>query len=109
MDAGRWYAINNAPQTLPKLDAIDDYRASPLFTERERAALDFATELTEHRNVSPGTFAALSRFYSEREICEINWVVSTNNLFNLNNLGLGIASDGLCELSSRPQATEARR
>jgi alkylhydroperoxidase family enzyme len=109
MDAGRWYAISNAPHTVPKLDAIDDYRTSPLFTEQERAALDFATELTEQRNVSPGTFAALSRFYSEREICEINWVVSTNNLFNLNNLGLGIASDGLCELSSRPQATEARR
>jgi alkylhydroperoxidase family enzyme len=101
MDAGRWYVLTNAQHLVPKLDAINDYQASPLFTEAERAALDFATELTQHRNVGPGTFAALSRFYSEREICEINWVVSTNNLFNLNNLGLGISSDGLCELSQR--------
>jgi len=35
----------------------------------------------------------LSRHYSEREICEINWIVSTNHLFNINNLGLGIGSD----------------
>lgn len=98
-DAGRWYAINKAPHTVPKLDALAEYQTSPLFSDAERAALDFATELTEHKHVSPDTFAALARHYSEREICEINWLVSTNHLFNLNNLGLGISSDGLCQIS----------
>lgn len=109
MDAGRWYAINKTPHNVPKLDALREYRTSPLFSDRERAALDFATELTEHKKVSPGTFAALSRHYSEREICEIVWVISSNHLFNLNNLGLGIGSDGLCELSpqSRPAAVRS--
>jgi alkylhydroperoxidase family enzyme len=101
-DAGRWYAINNAPHNLAKLDAIDEYRTSPLFSDKERAALDFATELTETKHVSRETFARLSRHYSERGICEINWLVSTNHLFNINNLGLGIGSDGLCELSRKP-------
>ncbi len=89
MDAGRWYAINKAPHNLPKLDAINEYQTSPLFSDKERAALDFATELTE------------------QEICEINWLVSTNHLFNINNIGLGIGSDGLCEINRRPQTVSS--
>ncbi len=102
MDAGRWYAINKAPHYLPKLDALGEYQTSPLFSDKERAALDFATELTEQKHVSPETVAALSRHHSEREICEIVWLVSSNHLFNINNVGLGIGSDGLCDISRRP-------
>jgi alkylhydroperoxidase family enzyme len=111
MDAGRWHAINKAPHNLPKLDALSEYRTSPLFSGTDRAALDFATELTEQKHVSPETFAALSRHYSEREICEIVWVVSSNHLFNINNVGLGIGSDGLCELNPRraPKASMSSR
>lgn len=108
MDAGRWYVINKAPHILAKVDAINEYRTSPLFDDKERAALDFATELTEHKHVSADTFAALSRHYSEREICELDWVVATNHLFNINNLGLGISSDGLCEIGRRPEPASSR-
>jgi len=104
-DAGRWYAMKNAQHTMPKLDAIGEYRTSLLFSDKERAALDFATELTEHKHVSPETFAALSYHYSERQTCEIVWVVSSNHLFNINNLGLGIGSDGLCELITQRTTT----
>lgn len=108
MDAGRSYVIKHDPQSLPKLDAVDEYRTTPLFSDKERAALDFATELTEQKRVSPDTFESLSRHYSEREICEIVWIVSTNHLFNLNNLGLGVGSDGLCEIIDRkPQPASA--
>jgi alkylhydroperoxidase family enzyme len=107
MDADRWSMITDMPHILPKLDAIDEYRTNPLFSDKERAALDFATELTEHKHVSPETFDALSRHHSEREICEIVWVVSTNHLMNINNLGLGIGSDGLCEIDGVRAAAAA--
>jgi alkylhydroperoxidase family enzyme len=103
-DAGRWSVTEKMPHLLPKLDALHEYRASSLFDGKERAALDYATELTETKNVSPETFAQLSRHYSEREICEVVWVVATNHLFNLTNRGLNIGSDGLCELSSRSRS-----
>jgi alkylhydroperoxidase family enzyme len=103
-DAGRWYITEKQPHLLPKLDVLHDYRSSPLLSEHERAALDFASELTEHKHISPDTFAVLSRHYSEREICEIVWVVSSSHLTNINNLGLGIGSDDLCELAKRKQA-----
>lgn len=107
MDADRWYVINKMPHLVPKLDALHEYQISSLFSDKERAALDFATELTEHKHVSPDTFQTLSGHYSEREICEITWIVSTNHLFNINNLGLGIGSDRLCEINRRPQAASS--
>jgi alkylhydroperoxidase family enzyme len=99
MDANRWAAINKASQSPAKLDALDEYQTSPLFTDRERAALDYATELTENKHVSPETFAQLERYFSEREICEIVWLVASEHLYNINNIGLNIGSDGMCEVT----------
>jgi len=106
-DAGRWYIGEKQPHLLPKVEALHDYQTNRLFSDKERAALDFATELTEHKHISPDTFSALSQHYSERQICEIVWVASSNHLNNINNLGLGIGSDGLCELAK--QKTNARK
>jgi alkylhydroperoxidase family enzyme len=103
-DSGRWYVNKKRPHLLPKLDALLDYRQNPLFSVQERAALDFATELAEHRSVSPDTFRELSTHYSDRQVCEIVWVISSNFLLNINNLGMGIGSDGLCELAGLPTA-----
>ncbi|MPZ93990.1 MAG: carboxymuconolactone decarboxylase family protein [Propionibacteriales bacterium] len=108
-DAGRWYVMtkDKDDKLLAKVDAVDEYRTSPLFSDTERAALDFATELTEQKHVGSETFNTLRQHFSEREICEIDWVVATNHLFNINNLGLGISSDGLCELA-KPKLTAAQ-
>ena len=100
MDANRWATITKAPHNTAKLDELDDYRSSPLFSDAERAALDYATELTQSRRVSPDTFARLERHFSEREICEIVWLVASEHLYNINNIGLNIGSEGLCEMES---------
>lgn len=108
VDGQRWFAMHKAPQHLPKLDALHEYQSSQLFSVQERAALDFTTALTEHKHVSPETFAQLSRHYSEREICEIVWLISSEHLYNLNNLGLGIGSDGLCQINNKPSFSAVR-
>jgi alkylhydroperoxidase family enzyme len=63
-----------------KFDALADYRTSDLFTEAERALLDYVTELTRERKVNPETFARMARHYSEREICEIVWLAASEHL-----------------------------
>ncbi|MGH2894587.1 MAG: carboxymuconolactone decarboxylase family protein, partial [Solirubrobacteraceae bacterium] len=42
-DSGRWYVNKRRPHLIPKLNALHDYRRSPLFSAKERSALDFAT------------------------------------------------------------------
>lgn len=48
MDASRWDAIRTSMNER-KFDALGQYRTSPLFTDAERAALDYATELTQDK------------------------------------------------------------
>jgi alkylhydroperoxidase family enzyme len=98
MDTARWYVMTKSPENLERMDALPGYRTSPLFTDAERAALDYVTELTTVKEVDAGTFGRLARHYSEREICDIVWLVASEHVYNLTNLGLGIGSDGLCEL-----------
>src|ERR1041384_6935221 len=97
MDIGRAFTIK-ASMNQAKFDALDQYRASDLFTEAERAALDYVTELTKEKKVNPDTFARLSRHYSEREICEIVWLVASEHLYNMTNIGVNIHSDMLCDI-----------
>jgi len=104
MDIGRWFAIKES-MNQAKFDALDRYRTSPMFTEAERAALDYASELTKERKVGPETFSRLLRHYSERAICEIVWLVATEHLYNMTNIGLNIHSDMLCDISRRQRAS----
>ena len=100
MDIGRSFAVK-ASMNEAKFDALEQYSTSSLFTEKERAALDYATELTRNKKVNPETLARMSRYYSEREICEIVWLVASEHVYNMTNIGLNIHSDMLCEISGR--------
>ena len=100
IDIGRSFAIK-ASMNRAKFDALEQYGTSPLFSDAERAALDYVTELTKDKKVDPGTFARMSRFYSEREICEIVWLVATEHVYNMTNLGLNIHSDMLCDVARK--------
>jgi alkylhydroperoxidase family enzyme len=100
MDIGRSLVIK-ASMNEAKFDALDEYRTNSLFGEAERAALDYVTELTSDKKGNPDAFARLSRYYSEREICEIVWLVASEHLYNLTNIGLNIHSDMLCDISRK--------
>ena len=102
IDIGRAFTIK-ASFNETKFDALEEYRTSSLFTEAERAALDYVTELTRDKKVNPDTFTRLSCHYSEREICEIVWLVASEHVYNLTNIGLNIHSDMLCDLSRKTQ------
>ena len=107
-DIGRSFAIK-ASLNEEKFDALEQYHTSNLFTEAERAMLDYVTELTRDKKVSPGTFARLSGHYSEREICEIVWLVASEHVYNLTNIGLNIHSDMICEVSRKRNGPAAKR
>ena len=106
MDIGRSFTIK-ASMNEAKFDALEQYRTSELFTDAERAALDYVTELTKEKKVDPSTFSRVSHHYSEREICEIVWLVASEHLYNMTNIGLNIHSDMLCDLSRKKQQRAA--
>lgn len=106
IDIGRAFTIQ-ASMNQAKFDALEEYRTSPLFTEAERVALNYLTELTKEKSVNPDTFARMARYYSEREICEIVWLVASEHFYNMTNIGLNIHSDMLCDISKKNKASQA--
>lgn len=98
LDIGRAQAASRTA-LLEKLDAVASFRTSPLFSERERAALAYVEEATRNRRVADDTFATLRRNFDEREIVAITWLNAVENYFNLLNVPLGIESDGLCAIA----------
>lgn len=103
MDIGPSFVIKETMNEA-KFDALEEYKTSSLFTDAERATLDYVTELTKDKEVNSDTFARLSRHYSERQICEIVWLVASEHLYNITNIGLNIHSDMLCDISRQRKA-----
>lgn len=100
IDIGRSFVIKQTMNEA-KFDALEEYSTNPLFSEAERAMLDYVTELTKEKKVNPEIFARMARHYSEREICEIVWLVASEHLYNMTNIGLNIHSDMLCDITKR--------
>ncbi len=58
------------------LEALGEYRTSPAFTERERAALQFAEEIVrDDRDVSEACFTRVAGRFAEPEIVELVFIV----------------------------------
>ncbi|HTW60199.1 MAG TPA: hypothetical protein VMD55_00245, partial [Terracidiphilus sp.] len=100
IDIGRFFTIKSK-MNQAKFDAMDDYATSPLFSEADRAALDYVTELTRDKKVNPATFERMRNHFSERAICEIVWLVASEHVYNMTNIGLNIHSDMLCEIGRK--------
>jgi uncharacterized peroxidase-related enzyme len=66
-----------------KMAAIYEYQTSPLFDDRERAALDFARDAASIPNgVTDASYEQLTRHWSDDEIVEILGVVCMFGVFN---------------------------
>lgn len=81
-----------------KFYELENFRKSTLFSEAEKAALAFAEELTVHKKANRESFDALQKHFTERQQCEIAWLIASEHYYNLVNLAFNIHSDQLCDL-----------
>lgn len=85
-----------------KLAALDDYERSPLYTERERAALAYAEAATDPaRRVDDACFARLRARFDEHAILELTALVAFQNLSSKFNAALAVPAQGFCALPAR--------
>lgn len=90
------YCIDMHWAELLKLDAdprhvnaVAGWREAPFFSDRERAALNWAEAVTarSHHATSDEEFAKLREHFSDEEIAELGFAISTITAWNLLNLG----------------------
>jgi len=73
---------HTAPEglTQEECDALADWRVSPHFDARERAALAFTDASTREVEVPDAVFEALRSHFNERQIVELTVLIGTYNM-----------------------------
>ncbi|MDR5709755.1 MAG: carboxymuconolactone decarboxylase family protein [Armatimonadota bacterium] len=82
-------------EDVRRLVALSAWRDSPLFTERERAALAWAEAVTRiaEKGVPEAVWQEARRWFSERELVELTMAVITINAWNRLNVAFRVLPD----------------
>jgi uncharacterized peroxidase-related enzyme len=82
-----------------KLWALEGWRESNLFDERERAALEYAEAITvSEREVDDDLMARLRARFDEDAIVELTALIAFQNMSSKFNAALGVPPQGFCRL-----------
>jgi len=85
--------------SLRKVEAIDDWRDSPLFDARERAVLAYAEAITDSRQqVTDAHVNALRAHFDDEAIVELTALVAFQNLSSKFNNALDVPAQGFCRI-----------
>ena len=76
-----------------KIDAIEAWEHSPLFTPCERAVLAYARAMTLDVQVATPTFDALRGWFNEREMIELTATIAGYNMVARFLEALGLQSE----------------
>jgi len=78
-----------------KIEALGNYGNSPLFSDAERIALEYADAITDtRRDVDDELFARLQRCYDDDTIAELTMIIAWQNASSRFNHALRIPSQG---------------
>jgi alkylhydroperoxidase family enzyme len=91
-----------AGATEAKIADVATAASSELFSESERAALEFAEAMTfSDRRVSDQLFTRVRSHFSEAQVVELAAAVALENFRSKFNVALGIEAQGFCVLKPR--------
>ena len=78
-----------------KLEALNDYAKSPLFSDAEKVALEYADAITvTRRDVDDELFARVQRHYDDDTIAEMTMIIAWENASSRFNRAFRIPSQG---------------
>jgi alkylhydroperoxidase family enzyme len=78
-----------------KIDALNDYANSPLFSDAERVALEYADAITDtNRDVDDDLFARLQHHHDDDTIAELTMIIAWENESSRFNRAFRVPSQG---------------
>lgn len=92
--------------SVEKVEALNDWRTSVLFDQRERAALDY-TEAVTHSDaqVEDRHLEALRGHFDDDAIIELTGLIAFQNMSSKFNSALDVPPQGFCKLPGPSDAT----
>jgi AhpD family alkylhydroperoxidase len=95
---------------LEKVNALDNWQQSPLFTDTERIALEYAEAVTLRSSaIDDGLIQQLKSHFDEDAVVELTALIGFQNLSSKFNSALGVPPQGFCRVPRREgsEATQA--
>jgi AhpD family alkylhydroperoxidase len=93
------YYLLQAAGSSDKAAAVASWRESKLYSDRERAALEYAEAMTDTaQRVEPGQIDALKRHFDEDGVVALTAWIAFQNLSAKFNAALGAEENGLCQM-----------
>lgn len=85
--------------SMDKIDALENWRESELFSAKEQAALEFAEAITHSdQQVEDSMFAGLKNFFDDDSIIELTALIAFQNMSSKFNSALAVPAQGFCRL-----------
>lgn len=85
---------------MAKVEALTDWRNSPLFDEREKVALDYAEAMTDStRSVDDALMARLRQKFDDDAVVELTGLIAFQNLSTKFNSALDVPPQGFCSIA----------
>jgi uncharacterized peroxidase-related enzyme len=85
-----------------KVKALSSWQTSSLFTDRERACLEYAEVVTLHSNaINEELMEQLKRHFDDDTVVELAALIAFQNLSSKFNSALGVPTQGFCHLPQR--------
>jgi len=78
-------------ETWQRINSLSTWRETGLYSQRERAALNWAetmTRLVEHHGSRDADFEELKSQFSDQEIVELSWTIAQINAWNRMSIGM---------------------
>jgi len=85
---------------MRKVDALEHWRESDVYTEVERIALEYAEAMTiTDRGVTDGLMANLKQHMNDDCVVELTALIAFQNLSSKFNAALDLPAQGFCRTS----------
>ena len=83
---------------MQKVEALSNWKASDIFDEKEKVALEYAEAMTySDQQVSDQLMQRLRRYFDDDSIVELTGLVAFQNLSSKFNSALDVPAQGFCQ------------
>ena len=94
-----------ATGSAEKHDALENWRESAVFSEKEKISLEYAEMVTlSDRRVDDKLMGELKKHFDDDAVVELTALISFQNLSSKFNSALDLPSQGLCKIPKRKPA-----
>ena len=93
--------------SMDKVEALDNWQHSGLFSEQERIALEYTEAVTySDRQVTPELMKRVKEHFNNDAVVELTGLIAFQNMSSKFNAALDVPAEGFCKIPEKKTSSE---